>query len=498
MQLKVPAYVLLCASAMAWSAAFHAQYAGVHYDLPNAQHGQWGQSILNVDGRYLVLFGQGGLSPDHAIGRGPGVMMLGSEGQMLWWDHWTGGEDYRFTNEMGTLNQVEQDGSVLAGTYRQGFLIDSLFIRRLDHAGNTMWERIYSDEVDRLSGTEAVASSDGHLYVVGGRFGDPPGARRSFLWKLTATGDLVWEVDLEAPLGSAVNTVDPTEDGGCVIGGSTNSNTCNSQAWIARYSADGTAVWTTTFGGPYRDEIRQVHVQADQSVVLGGASGTTCDGWNMDRDWVGRITAEGTLQWRTFLNPAFGHYFRSTYVPDDGTAIYGVGAYLYDQNEYYGLVCRYSMEGDSLWCRAIPYYLNGESGSMGILNAITEGPAGTLTAVGHSTFSGTGISDLWFLRLDGDGTVLDEITLDVSMPEAGGGLAPCHPNPSDGAGVTCRDPWGRTGSWSVIDMAGRVVHREDGVDRMDVGSIGDLRPGAYTVVFTGASGTTMSRLIITR
>jgi hypothetical protein len=156
------------------------------------------------------------------------------------------------------------------------------------------------------------------------------------------------------------------------------------------------------------------------------------------------------------------------------------------------------MEGDSLWCRAIPYYLNGESGSMGILNAITEGPEGTLTAVGHSTFIGTGISDLWFLRLDGDGTVLDEITLDVSTPDAGGGVTPCHPNPSDGVGVTCRDPWGRIGSWSVIDMAGRVVHREDGVDRMDTEAIGDLRPGAYTVVFNGGSGTTKSRLIITR
>jgi len=76
-------------------------------------NGQWGQSILNVDGRYLVLFSQSGIQPDITVARGPGVMLLGAEGQMLWWDYWTSTVYNRFTNEMGTLNEVDLDGSVL-------------------------------------------------------------------------------------------------------------------------------------------------------------------------------------------------------------------------------------------------------------------------------------------------------------------------------------------------------------------------------------------------
>ena len=148
--------------------------------------------------------------------------------------------------------------------------------------------------------------SAGNVYLAGQTYGSLGGTYQggSDAWvaKYTADGHLVWTRQLGTP-GSDAATGVATDAAGdvCLTGPTSGSlggaNKGDYDAWVAKYGADGSLVWTQQFGSKEADLPTGVATDADGDVYLTGYAGTAAhrDGWSA---WVAKYAVDGRRIWK--------------------------------------------------------------------------------------------------------------------------------------------------------------------------------------------------------
>lgn len=126
--------------------------------------------------------------------------------------------------------------------------------------------------------------------------------------KLDGQGHQQWDRTLGGSGTERANAVRPSADGGFVVGGQSNSGLSGdkSQAgfgladyWVVKLTAAGTKVWDAAYGGSAFDELRDLQPTADGGLVLGGVSvsGASCGKTQGSRGlsdyWVLKLGAAG-------------------------------------------------------------------------------------------------------------------------------------------------------------------------------------------------------------
>ncbi|MGC9778859.1 MAG: SBBP repeat-containing protein [Candidatus Heimdallarchaeota archaeon] len=149
------------------------------------------------------------------------------------------------------------------------------------------------------------------------------GDRDVFITKFSGSNSLLWSTyfggsDVEGSFDIAV-----IGDSSCYITGFTRSSDFPVQnaydstymgsddAFLAKFAANGSLIWSTFLGGSDRDFGHSIAVTGDSSIYVTGetwssnfptknAYDSTYNGWYTDA-FVAKFSAEGTLLWSTFL-----------------------------------------------------------------------------------------------------------------------------------------------------------------------------------------------------
>ena len=180
-------------------------------------------------------------------------------------------------------------------TYNGGF--SDVFVTKFSSEGNLLWSTLLGG-IDWDDGLGIAAASDGSCYVTG--FAGSPdfptqfayndtfgGGGDAFLAKFTANGSLLWSTFLGGNSTDRAYDVAVTSDGSCYVTGYTGSENFPNQhayddskasgydTFVTKFSSNGSLFWSTYFGGNKTDKARSIAATNDGSCYLVGDTHST-------------------------------------------------------------------------------------------------------------------------------------------------------------------------------------------------------------------------------
>jgi hypothetical protein len=131
--------------------------------------------------------------------------------------------------------------------------------------------------------------------------------------KLNAKGGEEWQKTIGGSGQEELNSVVRTKDGGFVLAGSSDSGQSGDKTsknyggmdyWVIKVNNKGEIIWQNSFGGNYNDGLHSVVMTQDGGFLLGGSSNSTDTGTKTQKNlgksdyWLVKIDEKGQEQWQ--------------------------------------------------------------------------------------------------------------------------------------------------------------------------------------------------------
>lgn len=196
------------------------------------------------------------------------------------------------------------------------------WIVKLNASWEIEWQQTFGgDWLDDL--TDINETPDGG-YILGinsqsGLFGDKTGASRGYtdIWilKLSSLGEIEWQHTYGGDSYDSPYTIQPTPDGGYIVGATSASGISGEKTepsrgigdyWILKLDSRGNIVWQKTYGGYDGDILTSLLQTADGGYLIGGYSASPPSGekdeyiYAMDF-WIIKIDSTGNIQWQKII-----------------------------------------------------------------------------------------------------------------------------------------------------------------------------------------------------
>jgi hypothetical protein len=270
---------------------------------------------------------------------------------------------------------------------------------------DSLWSRTYGGAGSEYS-LSVVQTEDGG-YILGCSTNSlGAGNFDEWLIKTNAQGDTLWCHTYGGTQEERVANAGPTADGGYFMAGTTRSyGAGNYDFWLVKTDADGNSLWNRTYGGAQEDWAWWGQQTLDGGYILTGY--TTSFGAGGRDFWLVKTNANGDSSWsRTFGGPDWSTGFYVIQTADNGYMIAGETHSFGEPNGDFRLV-KTNANGDSLWAHTYgkpwedtPY-------------CVRQTQDGGYVVVGKSARS-TGIPDVWLVKTSANGDSLWSYTYGVS------------------------------------------------------------------------------------
>nr|MDO8085002.1 DUF4145 domain-containing protein [Candidatus Sigynarchaeum springense] len=268
--------------------AFLAKYAANGTQLWNRTWGgadsDWGYSVaFATDGVYLA-----GYTESFGAGCDAFLAKYAANGTQLWNRTWGG----TFI-ERGNGVSVAADGAVYLAGYTFSFGVagsGDAFLAKFDPDGTQLWNRTWGG-VDSDLGYSVAAAADG-VYLAGNTqsFGAGSGDGDAFLAKFDPDGTQLWNRTWGGTNWDEGHAVTVGVDGVFLAGNTGSFGVAGSDAFLAKYAANGTQLWNRTWGGAETDWGDSVAAAAD-GVYLAGFQESGLLGFLV------QFNSNGTILW---------------------------------------------------------------------------------------------------------------------------------------------------------------------------------------------------------
>ena len=121
-----------------------------------------------------------------------------------------------------------------------------------------------------------------------------------------------WNFAFGGVADDRLTALQPTADGGCILGGTSSSGQSGSHSqpsfgasdyWVVKLDAAGLKVWDRKFGGTGDDRLTSLQQTADGGYILGGSSNSGISGNKSQASrggldmWVVKIDGQGGKVW---------------------------------------------------------------------------------------------------------------------------------------------------------------------------------------------------------
>jgi beta-propeller repeat-containing protein len=226
-----------------------------------------------------------------------------------------------------------------------------------------------------------------------------------------AKGKPAWIRQLGSSAGDSANGVAADRDGNIFIAGETGgANAGESDAFVAKYDANGNRPWIQQLGSDARDSANGVSVDVQGDIYIAGLTFGSMDGTNAGKydAFIAKYDADGNHLWTKQLGGSLGDYAASVSTDPDGNAyiagdtfdsLDGVNAGVAD-----AYLAKYDSDGNRLWIRQ----LGSSAGE--VARSISSDNSGHVYIAGQTDGgldgTNTGESDAFLAKYDTDGNRL--------------------------------------------------------------------------------------------
>jgi len=437
---------------------------------------------------------------------------------------------------------VDAAGNVyLAGFFEEGFSFGSVvftsasgttdsFLLKLDPQGQTVWSKTggvtNGDAYLRGVATDAA----GNVYISGNfegqlNFGGGAANQLSandsniFLYKFSPSGAPAWarqagglrgDTNYDLAADAAGNTYLTGSISGSASFGTVvlNATTTDEDMYVAKFDAQGTALWAQRAGTVSNDQGQTIAVDAAGTVAVGGFVNAIPVG-TFDYEstaYLARFGAQGTLLWSRQIEPSVRGEYSILGISYDGRGgIYAVGSYAGNLTlagttltaiEESPFVVRYDGTGNAVWVGTTTHSVPSESFFLDVTtdaagNAYLAGAVLGNVSFGSIATSGPNYS-AFLAKLNAGGIVTSTRQKVADLPLS------AYPNPASERATVVLPQGG--GQLVVVDALGRTVRTQalpTAAGPFEV-SLAGLTSGMYQLRATLGNGRTAATRLTVR
>jgi hypothetical protein len=197
--------------------------------------------------------------------------------------------------------------------------------------GTLLWKRQLGTSSDDTSNGVATDST-GNVFIsgdtTGGLAGGNQGSNDAWVVKYSPNGTLLWKKQLSSPEIDVSNGVATDSSGNVLISGRTTGalagiNKGERDAWVAKYSPNGKFLWKKQLGTSGIDVSFDVATDNNGKVLITGGTTGALTGSNQGEldAWVAKYKPDGNLLWKRQLGTS-GTEFSSGATTDSSGNIF--------------------------------------------------------------------------------------------------------------------------------------------------------------------------------
>jgi hypothetical protein len=422
------------------------------------------------------------------------LMRLDGAGDTLWVKVY--GDDLYQT---GSCVRETGDGFLIAGYTETASTGMDAYLLKTDCDGDTLWTRAFDfDGDDFLYCLKEL--EDRSLMTVGFTSGlGSPSLTDILILKTDADGYGLWKEYYEGPGNDRAGEVIQTSDGECVLVGFSEDAAGDSDVFLMKFnSSDGDSIWTRTYGDTTRDLGSAVWETASGDLIVGGGMMNYAQGWG--KSYLVRTDSRGDSIWsRTYGDTAGDQYIYSVAETPDQGIVCGARCDPTGSGDSDFLFFKTEAKGDTMWTSMV-----GDGDHQSPVCMIPTSDNG-FVAAGFTRPISAGERDIYLVKLRSD------VAGVIAQPEPVGHdpLAIEGPNPATGRVTVRYDVAGASEvRLEVYDVAGRHVTNLAGGKR-ETGSyraVWDctdhygkpVSPGVYLVRFESGERLSSRKVLVLR
>jgi hypothetical protein len=313
----------------------------------------------------------------------------------LWSETYGGPDD----DDIASIQQTPDGGYIMVGASASfGPGSCGVYILRTDAHGDTLWTRAYGGaDYDFAATIEPTA--DGGFIIGGGTSSFGSGLQDIYLLRIDANGDTLWTRTYGGPDSEGGAAVCVTSDGGYLISSRTQSFGEGSfDVYLIRTDSNGDTLWTRTYGGAVEDLATNAIQTPDEGFMVSGYTRSYgAGGWDI---YLLRTDPNGDTLWtRTYGYPGTDLCAGIRATSDGGYLLVGSTNSL-TAGGYDVYILKTDSNGDTLWTRRY----GGTENDYGSWANQTSDDG--YVVVGHTASFGAGDSDVFLVRTDANGDTL--------------------------------------------------------------------------------------------
>jgi hypothetical protein len=311
-----------------------------------------------------------------------------------------------------SIQQTSDGGYIIAGysyVYLEG--VSDVYLVKTDGNGNELWSETFGGENNEF-GQSVQQTSDGGFVVAGttGSFGTGSGA--VYLVKTDASGDELWSKTFGGSGYDSGNSLQQTGDGGFIIAGTTDSfGAGDTDVYLVKTDANGTELWSKTFGGSGSDEGRSVQQTSDGGYIMIGTTLPSEPGFH-DVLLI-KTDANGNELWSKTLGGSQSDYGSQVRQTSDGGFIIAGGTDSFGGGETDVYLVKTDASGVELWSKTF----GGSDYDSGA--SVQQTSDGGYIIAGYTNSFGAGGGDAYLIKTDASGDELWSKTFGGSNTDQG-------------------------------------------------------------------------------
>ena len=261
---------------------------------------------------------------------------------------------------------------------------------------NAQWARTYGGSEDDYANC-IQQTSDGGFIVIGitESFGDH--YLDFWVLKLASDGEIEWQKAYGGGAWNRAYSIQQTNDGGYIIGGSMSVGSLSYQFEIIKLLPDGNVEWQKNYGDYSFDRANIIQQVRDGGYIVAGYH--YLSDLYMNDILILKLSINGTVEWSKTYGRSEDDQPNSILQTDEGGYIVVGKTISFEAEDYDAWILKLASDGEIEWQKS---YGGSQGGSA---YSIQQTNDGGYIVVGNILSFGANPSDFWTLKLSSEGDI---------------------------------------------------------------------------------------------
>lgn len=325
---------------------------------------------------------------------GPGVsdiylIKTDADGNQQWaYDNYGGGE----LEEGECVQQTSDGGYIVCGyTTSYGAGEKDVYVIKTDATGDVEWTQTYGTNADEWG--NFIQQTDDEGFIIAGTYETGTGIKDFYLIKTDPLGNEQWHNYLGGGELEEGECVQQTSDGGYIICGATTSyGAVGEDVLLKKTNSLGSAQWTAVIGGNGTDQGASVKETDDGGFVVCG--NTSSFGAGLRDFYLIKLNSAGNILFTRTYGGYHDDYGQSIEIDEDGDFIMTGWSQSFGTTDPDVYVVKTNTAGDTIWTKII----GGGNSDRAYCIKLTNDGGYIIT--GETQSYGAGDWDIYLIRLE--------------------------------------------------------------------------------------------------